>query len=93
MATIALPQGATKALSTPKGRVYAAGGAVALVVAAYLLLSGGDSTSTPTPAPAGTAVTTTVTTAAPATPTTAGAFVPAARNPFTKGDGSLPADK
>jgi len=89
MATIALPQGATKALATSKGKAYAGVGAVALVVAAYLLLSGGDTTPTttkPASAPATTAVTTTVAAAPPSTTP----FVPSQRNPFTKGDGSLP---
>ena len=90
MATIALPQGATKALATSKGKAYAGAGAVALVVAAYLLLSGGDAApvkSTPANAPA----TTTATTTAPTAVTTTVAFAPSQRNPFTKGDGSQPA--
>lgn len=91
MATIALPQGATKALSTSKGKAYAAGGAVALVLAAYLVLSGGDSTST-TSTPANTPVaSTTATTVAATAPAPTTPFSVSSRNPFTKGDGSLPA--
>jgi hypothetical protein len=93
MATLALPLGATKALATPKGKVYAIGGAVALIVAAYLLLGGGGDTTATTTKPA-TAVATVPTTAAAAPTSPTAPFEASARNPFTKGDGSLPkADK
>ena len=91
MATIALPEGATKALSTSKGKAYAAGGAVALVLAAYLLLSrGGTETARTTPSKAGTPATTVAVTT-PAPPAVTTPFAPSARNPFTKGDGTQPA--
>lgn len=89
MATIALPQSASKALATPKGKVYAIGGAVAAALLAYLLLGGGGETATTTtkvPTPA----VTTATTAAPAPTVPTTPFAVSPRNPFTKGDGSLP---
>lgn len=90
MATLALPQGATKALATPKGKVYALGGAAAVVVLAYLLLGGGgdDTVTRPASTPAVTAPA--PTTAAPAAPSVTVPFEVSTRNPFTKGDGSLP---
>ena len=93
MATIALPAGATKALGTTKGKAYAGGGAAALVVAAYLLLGGGEATPKPTSPAVTTAKATPAATASPGVPVPAAPFQPSARNPFTKGDGSLPKTK
>ena len=91
MATIALPQGASQALTTSKGKAIAGGGVVGLALIAYLVLGGGDAATTKsTPvkggAPAATTVPASVAPPAPTTP-----FQPSARNPFVKGDGTQPA--
>ena len=90
MATLAIPQGASKLLATTKGKVYAAAGAAALVFLAVTYLGGGTDTAAPASTPAAPAATTPATTVAPAPtgPTTPYSVSP--RNPFTKGDGSLP---
>ena len=93
MATLALPAGASKALGTTKGKAYAGGGVAALVLVAYLLLSGGDATTKPASPSITTAKPAPATTAGSVVPAPAAPFTPSARNPFLKGDGSLPKTK